>query len=343
MSMNQFGNNSNRTFSAAPEPKTGSSRRKIVAIMALIFGTLGAVFCGGLLWFASFPSVVKEASLPYDSTVVVHPNVPESIDKQSAPGYSMTKVTFGDGSGYGSPPGSSMRLFVYLPEGRHEPASLPCVFICGAGSTLLEGVRLSDDDNPEHTPYVAAGFVVVAYDLDGSNDTGSPEAKSYEAFKAAHAGLINAKIAIEYATRNFPQIDPKRLYSAGHSSAGTLSLLLAVHEPRLAGCIAYAPRSDVQKFQPAWLVRMLSSELKGLPDFLVKSSPKTHQARINCPVFLFHARDDSKIDIAETIQFAKRLRAAGKDVTFAEVPTGGHYDAMIESGIPKGIEWLKTK
>jgi hypothetical protein len=51
----------------------------------------------------------------------------------------------------------------------------------------------------------------------------------------------------------------------------------------------------------------------------------------------------SDFDLYASRVFRRALRAAGKDVTFAEVPTGGHYDAMIESGIPKGIEWLKTK
>ena len=83
--------------------------------------------------------------------------------------------------------------------------------------------------------------------------------------------------------------------------------------------------------------------LLGLADFVVQSSPRTHESRLNCPLFLFHAEDDSNVPVEDSRDFASRLKQAGKDVTFVTVPTGDHYDSMIEEGIPKAIAWLKTK
>ncbi len=37
------------------------------------------------------------------------------------------------------------------------------------------------------------------------------------------------------------------------------------------------------------------------------------------------------------------MQAKNKDVTLLEVPTGDHYDAMIDEGIPKGIEFIKKQ
>jgi dipeptidyl aminopeptidase/acylaminoacyl peptidase len=98
-----------------------------------------------------------------------------------------------------------------------------------------------------------------------------------------------------------------------------MSLLFAEHEPRLAGCIAYAPCTDV----PAFIVgiRALAFTHQGIADFVVQSSPSTHESRLNCPVFLFHAKEDDTVDVTETEDFAGRLKQ-GSDATLKIVPTG---------------------
>ncbi|HZL90528.1 MAG TPA: prolyl oligopeptidase, partial [Pirellulaceae bacterium] len=58
---------------------------------------------------------------------------------------------------------------------------------------------------------------------------------------------------------------------------------------------------------------------------------------------LFHADDDSNVPSSESRNFAARLTALGKDVTHKTVPSGDHYDSMIEEGIPAGIEWIKSR
>lgn len=68
----------------------------------------------------------------------------------------------------------------------------------------------------------------------------------------------------------------------------------------------------------------------------VGASPQARQ-------FLFNAEDDSIVDAAETRAAAAGLRGLGKDVTLEIVPTGDHYDAMIDEGIPRAIQWLRTR
>jgi hypothetical protein len=41
------------------------------------------------------------------------------------------------------------------------------------------------------------------------------------------------------------------------------------------------------------------------------------------------------------IDFYHELKAAASNAHLVTVPTGGHYDAMIEKGIPAGIQWMK--
>src|SRR5262245_43535413 len=75
------------------------------------------------------------------------------------PGITMHEVTLRSRNG-------SSRIWIYLPE---EPTGrkLPCVLIAPAGSRLFHGMSLGQGSVAEHLPYVRAGFVVVAYDIDG--------------------------------------------------------------------------------------------------------------------------------------------------------------------------------
>lgn len=324
-------------------PKKGSNTLFIIlGILGVIGFGIVAICCGGALWLTSFPSVSATANQPFDLDNVAIPNFPVPADKEKLPGSGERyEVVMGDGSGYGTPPGSNGRLIVYRPTPTAVKGTLPCVLICGAGSTGLEGMMIGDADSVEHTPYLKAGFVVVAYDLDGSNDTGEPNPIAYKAFREAKGGLVNAKIAFEYAANKIPEVDPDRIFAVGHSSAGTVALLYAAHEPRLAGCVAYAPCTDFKSRIPAVAIRAMSSILQDLPDFIIRSSPRTHEKNIACPVMLFHAADDSNVPIAESRAFVNRLAADGVDATLVEVPAGDHYQSMIDAGIPAGIEWLQ--
>jgi acetyl esterase/lipase len=303
---------------------------------------LGCVSCGALAWWAgSAPTASPESRRAFDLATVPAPYFPErGIATPVEPGVDSYDIILGPQGGYYSTPGHGGALRLYLPSGAHAPQSLPCVIIAGAGTTLLTGVGLGD--SAEHLPYVRAGIAVVAYELDGpERGQGDSEMKAaYEAFKNSRAGMVNARNAIDFVITRVPEVDPRRIYSAGHSSAGTASLLAAAHDQRLAGCIAFAPCLDVAKHLTPAGMRMMSLILLGLPDFAVQSSPVTHRERLHRPVYLFHAEDDSVCDVNDSRDFADRLRARGVSVTFDTVPFGDHYEPMISDGIPRAIEWI---
>ena len=337
-----------------PPPPKNSGPNWILIILGVLGGggiLLVLVCCGSVMYLGSPPKASPQASQPFEVATVPLPAFPNRQPERPVvePGVTREEISFGARGGFYNPPGHGGIFWIYLPEGQHAPGSLPCVLICGAGSTLLEGMSLTDRDDdgdgdvPEHIPYAKAGFAVVAYELDGPGDDELDSPRSYEAFRQSRAGLVNARNALEYVLAKVPEVNPKQIYSAGHSSAGTMSLLFAEHEPRLAGCIAYAPCTDVQAWIGGVRARLMSSSHQGIADFVVQSSPGTHESRLNCPVFLFHAEDDGNVDVEETKAFASRLQQRGRDVTLKIAATGDHYDSMIDEGIPAGIEWLKTK
>lgn len=249
--------------------------------------------------------------------------------------------------------GHTDRLWIYLPEKR-ATAQMPAVFIAPAGMPPFVGNSFEEDHdrqkNPEHLPYVRAGYAVIAYDVDGAianpgDVTFDQVHEAASAFRKAEAGMLNARHAIDYALKMIPNLDPQRLYSAGHSSAGRISLLLAETDPRIAACIAYAPVTDPERraftnmAEPA---RYLEQNLDGFRDFLKRTSPVEQVAKLRCPLFLFHAADDSVVSIDETAAFAELVKKTNPRVTFVRVESGDHYDSMVEEGVPRAIEWLQT-
>jgi dienelactone hydrolase len=239
--------------------------------------------------------------------------------------------------------GLPMRVWYYQPE--KATGKLALVLVPPAGSTLFVGMDLGDGDRPEHYPYARAGFAVGSFEIDGhvpKLETAPDSAllKGARGFRAARAGLDNARTALDFLLAKAPNIDPGRVYIAGHSSAGTLALLVAAHEPRIKACAAFAPATDVEA-RLAQATPWLDKALPGYREFIRFSSPKTHAAKLNCPILLFHAQDDGNIPIRQTTDFAALLKKTNPRVTLVTTPKGGHYDSMIREGIPKGIEWFQ--
>lgn len=260
------------------------------------------------------------------------------------PGVRFHEVRLGPNDPTPESPGHRGKLWLYLPDGPHDPRALPCILIAGAGSNLITGMDLGAGDRREHLPYVRAGFAVLAYELDGArqeSDGGEALLRSCQAFLAAQAGLVNARNALGFLERRVPEVDLRRVYAVGHSSAATLALLVAENEPRIRGCVAFAPVLDTAARFPeparAELVRLLPDAV----DFFDRYNPRQHEGAIACPVFLFHAEDDSNVPVSESLGCRDRLASLGKSVTLETVPTGDHYEAMVKQGIPLAIAWLK--
>lgn len=309
---------------------------------AVVYG----LFALGLpaLWIAVTPQGFNTASLP--SAVDVRseslPSFPElGPAREVEMGVSLRECRLSIAAGR---PGYASKILVYTPTGAQAARSLPCVFIVGAGAVPFTGMELGDTDSPEQTPYVHAGFAVVAYEIDGylpESELWSDQRylNAVEKYWAAHAGIVNARNAIEFALAKVPEIDPARLYTAGHSSAAVQALLLAANDSRIRACVAYAPVSDWEEHSDE-LVGNLRQTVSGFDNLLQMASPRANEAKLNCPVLLFHALDDSNVPVNQSMDMAARLRGAGKQVKLVTVPTGDHYDSMISQGIPQGIAWL---
>lgn len=239
---------------------------------------------------------------------------------------------------------TTMRIWTYVPaEPPPAPGSRGLILIAPAGSNLLTGMRLSEGDRTEHLPYVAAGYVLVAYDLDGAVQEGASQAEmaiAIQRFFSARLGVDNAIAALDDALAGLPEVDPQRVFTAGHSSAGTLALQVAAHEPRIRGAVAYAPVSDLRSHFGELLATLQPSD--PLAEAIAAMSPMTLASKLH-QVMLFHAVDDSVVPIEQTRAMQKAIAASGGEATVEAVDRGDHYEAMIREGIPRAIDWLDAQ
>lgn len=269
---------------------------------------------------------------------------PERTMSSPVPGVDWKEVqVLGGASG----PGTGGKLWVYRPVGDHEPGTLGCVLIGPAGSRMINGMPLTEGDQAEHYPYPQQGFAVVAFEIDGALPDENPSDQkfrdAYVKFTAAAAGVANARIALQYATSRMPEVDPGRIFVAGHSSAGTVALLCAEHVDGLAGCVAYAPCSDLEGYL-ADFVGDIEGVLPNVRQYMKEGSPTNHVDDLGCPVMIFHAIDDDVVRLSESSRFAALASQSGRDVTLRPGTRGGHYDAMINEGIEEAIVWMnRTK
>ena len=192
---------------------------------------------------------------------------------------------------------------VYLPAGTHAERSLGCVLVAPAGTNLLVGNSLDGDDYHDETlPYAEAGYLTIQYSLDGAvadleQSSDAEMGAAYALFRAAGAGTLNTRSVMEFVKARFPEVDPTRIYTAGHSSAGTVSLLAAEFFPQIAGCIAFAPCSDVEAFHADIRgVPGVNQLLPGLAEFDRRFSPSANVGELKCPLFIFQALDDSVVE-----------------------------------------------
>lgn len=291
------------------------------------------ILCASLL-------IVAVSYLPWSGPkiVITKPVIsfPELGQPQKLPGgIDFYTVTSTDNSG--------RKLWIYLPEHR-SGTMLPCVFIAPAGSPCITGMSLAEGDQPEHLPYAQAGYAVVAYDLDGPLKSGASNKEFMQAvtkFRCVEGGVVNGQAAIDYALAKIPDIDSQHLYSAGHSSAATVSLLLAEKDPRIKACIAYAPEFDIIAFISENTMAYCRKKMPDFRQYLSDISPASHLKQLTCPTFIFRAEDDDNINWIIFDTETTRLRRQNPLTKYVTVPIGGHYDSMIDYGIPRAIGWLQ--
>jgi len=248
------------------------------------------------------------------------------------PGVTLQEVRLG---GPPHQPGAAGVLWVYRPVGDHEPGSLPAVVIAPAGSDGLTGMHLALGDRAEHLPYVEAGYVVVAYSVDGVDEVEGPRR-----FAAAKGGLVNTMNALSFIEEEVPEVNREQVFAVGHSSAADVAMLAASHFD-LAGAVAFNSAGQGCWFQPEGLLNLLRVAQPGFVQSCQETRASNHVGHLRSPLLLFGAADDEVVPLGDIEELHQRLVEAGATVELQR-GQGGHYASMRDHGIPKALEWMQT-
>ncbi len=252
------------------------------------------------------------------------------------------------------------KFIVFLPTHPAKP-KLPCIFVAASGtepSAPFAGRTLEEMNTGDFVKYAKAGYAVIAYDVDGAvgdinviNRAESFDARQKQiliylikAYKASDAGVLNAKLAIDYAVARIPQIDPNAMYTAGTGSGGTISLMVAATDKRIKAAIAFSPVTTLPG-QYSTLVETVSKSVPGYKEFIDRSSPHNNIDKMTKPIFIFHDDRLTTISLADTTNFVELVKKNNSSVFFTheldrDFRTG---DDMLSSSLKQSIEWLNTQ
>ena len=146
-------------------------------------------------------------------------------------------------------PGNADRLILYVPHGQHRRHSLGCVFVAPRALRSLPAIRRPTTIAPSTCPTSGRAMrsrrSISMERLTRRTKPRQTFRRRMRSSRPLPEESSMARNTLEYVLARLPEVDPERLYVAGHSSAAIWALLFAEHEPRIKGCIAYAPLADL--------------------------------------------------------------------------------------------------
>ncbi len=217
--------------------------------------------------------------------------------------------------------------WLFVPRGS-EKSPAAAVLRIPAGGNLFKPAVLGLGTVPEVEPYVSAGYVTMVMSFRGTLDNGGD-------FSRSRGGLDDVLAAAEFLKKQ-PEVDPKNIFVAGHSSAASLTLRLAQVSDIPRAVAAFSPVVD-------WTERY-SKRLKDVSDetrkFLTESSSLTHAGETKCPVLLTHGTADRMVPLSQSESLAAKLRELKKPCEFVTIPEGDHYYSMLRAGIPLSVAYF---
>jgi dipeptidyl aminopeptidase/acylaminoacyl peptidase len=217
-----------------------------------------------------------------------------------------------------------LRLAAWVSENADASRPRPGVLVLHGGNALWPGHW----DDLAH-PFVKAGYVAMIPAMRGEN--GLPG--SFSGFYDETADVLAAADVL----RAYPGVDPARLYIAGHSVGGTLTLLAAMSRHPFRAAAAYAGNPDARAF-----FRHFPEDIRfdaDDPQEFDMRSPVCFAGSFKCPVLMLHGSKEMNSDHIVRLTVS-RARAAGLDVRRAIVE--GDHSSAIPGESAEALRFFET-
>ena len=204
----------------------------------------------------------------------------------------------------------SLDLVAWISDDADRGASRPGVLFLHGGNALWQG-------HWDLTrPYVEAGYIAMMPALRGEN--GLPG--SFSGFYDETADVLAAAQVL----RTQPGVDPARMFLAGHSVGGTLTLLAAMSTPLFRAAASFSGNPDARAFFRRFPEDIRFNTADPL-EFDMRSAACFAQS-FKCPVLLLHGSGEHGSDAAIRLT-VERSQAVGLNVQRGVID-GDHTSAI---------------
>jgi dipeptidyl aminopeptidase/acylaminoacyl peptidase len=220
-------------------------------------------------------------------------------------------------------PSGGFRLRAWLSDPPGKKGQPAVLFLHG-------GYAYDEEDWDMAKPFRDAGFVVMAPILRGENGLAGNFTLFYDE--------VDDVLAAAERLAGLPQVDPKRIYVAGHSAGGTLTLLAALASDRFRAAASFGASPDqIQfcRFNPNLIV----FDRRNNREFQMRS-PVAYAGSFKCPVRIYAGDEDPLLHVPSQ-RTAMLARQNGLDVETLIVP-GDHMTSVPDS-IDRAIGFFKKQ
>lgn len=235
------------------------------------------------------------------------------------------------------------RLDIYLPQaGEASAAGRPAVVAIHGGG-WRGGSKTTY--GREVARIAGRGYAVVAveYVLSGPGRPTWPD------------NLDDVREAVRWVRRHAADygIDPSRIAALGSSAGGHLAALLGTPAPgdpeaRVQAVVdLYGPSDLTSLYRNPGAVMPLrlyfGRDPGDVPDWYRDASPIAHASGRSAPTLIIHGEADMLVPVAQSLEMADRLRAAGVDARVIVVPRAGHafgLKVFDRDLVPEIVEFL---
>lgn len=195
-------------------------------------------------------------------------------------------------------------------DGKKHPA---IVWITGGDCNSIGDVWT--DFNPENeqtaSAYRKAGIVMMFPSLRGGNDNPGKVESFY--------GEVDDVIAAAEYVSKLPYVDPQRIYLGGHSTGGTLALLVSECTGRFRAVFSFGPAADLHNYGGDFVTFDVSrSEEYDL------RAPWRWLAGIKSPTFVMEGTDEGN----DAVLALMRATAKNPQVSFFDVAGATHFSIL---------------
>lgn len=206
--------------------------------------------------------------------------------------------------------GRQLTAWVGRPDGVAGPAPV-VVFLHG-------GFAFAAEDFEMARPFIRAGFTVVTPVLRGEDGLPGDFSMFYDE--------VDDVLAVTEHVRRQPWADPDRMFVAGHSAGGTMTMLVAASTTAFRAAVSFSGSADQKTFTSGDPWRRIVPFDASDPREVEMRSLLTHPGSLKAPIRFFYGSEESYFR-AETEELVGLALAAGRDVGAATFP-GDHFSAV---------------